>query len=107
MRHGVWGISYRSTLAVSLIAHISLGHMYNNGWLCLNCFNFITMSSEFTKLMEEIRKSRDEALQLREELEQKLTDFQSEVTSAQEKASRDISLDKEHKNVQDDNKLLA
>ena len=41
--------------------------------------------------MDKIRKSHDRGRQLWEELEQKLADLQSEVTSAQEKASQELA----------------
>ena len=47
--------------------------------------------SEFKQLMDKICKSCDKAHQSQEELEQKLSDLQSEVTSAQEKASQELA----------------
>ena len=48
------------------------------------------MMSKFEQLIEEIHKSCNEACQSWEELEQKLSNLQSEVTSAQEKASQEL-----------------
>ena len=47
--------------------------------------------SKFEQLMDKILKSCDGACQLREKLERKLADLQSEVTSAQEKASQELA----------------
>ena len=45
---------------------------------------------KFTQIMDELRKSCDEARQSRQEFEKKLADLQKEITSAQEKTSKEL-----------------
>ena len=46
---------------------------------------------KFKQLMDELRQSRDEARQSRQEFEKKLIDLKKEVTSTQEKTSKELA----------------
>ena len=46
---------------------------------------------KFKEIMDELRQSCEEARQSRQEFEKKLADLQTEVTSAQEKTSKELA----------------